>query len=114
LRRHPKGNTPFSPESPHRKSQFFRVPYLSRNIDAPFGAKMSVGEETLFVAVVLDLYSPRVIGWPMQSTMKTECLSKKRYRTRDELGADVFNYIERSPNARCRALDDWIQQPNSV
>jgi putative transposase len=36
------------------------------------------------------------------STLKTEQLSKKHYRTRDELRADVFDYIERFYNARRR------------
>ncbi|MDR6397894.1 putative transposase [Herbaspirillum seropedicae] len=129
------------------------------------------GEGWLFVAVVLDLYSRRVVGWSMQSTMtaqlvmdallmavfrrgrpravlhhsdqgsqytsedfqrlleshgiicsmsrrgncwdnaamesffstlKTERLSKKHYRTRDDLRADVFDYIERFYNPHRR------------
>jgi putative transposase len=129
------------------------------------------GEGWLFVAVVLDLYSRRVVGWSMQptmtaqlvmdalmmaifrrgrpravlhhsdqgaqytsenfqrlleshgivcsmsrrgncwdnaamesffSTLKTERLSKKHYRTRDDLRADVFDYIERFYNPRRR------------
>ena len=130
-------------------------------------------EGWLFVAVVLDLYSRRVVGWSMQSTMtaqlvmdallmailrrgrpeavlhhsdqgsqytsedfqrllethgitcsmsrrgncwdnaamenffstlKTERLSRRRYCTRDELRADIFDYIERfyNPNAGTR------------
>ena len=126
-------------------------------------------EGWLFVAVVLDLYSRRVVGWSMQhtmtaelvmdallmaifrrgrpkavmhhsdqgsqytsedfqklleshgiicsmsrrgncwdnaamesffSTLKTERLSRKIYRTRDELRADVFDYIERFYNPK--------------
>jgi putative transposase len=81
-------------------------------------------ESWLFVAVVLDLYSRRVMGWSMQptmiaqlviicgmsrrgncwdnaamenffSTLKTERLSRRQYRTRNELRADIFDYIER-------------------
>lgn len=128
-------------------------------------------EGWLFVAVVLDLYSRRVVGWSMQSTMtaqlvmdallmailrrgrpeavlhhsdqgsqyasedfqrlleahgitcsmsrrgncwdnaamesffstlKTERLGRRRYRTRDELRADVFDYIERFYNPKRR------------
>jgi len=128
-------------------------------------------EGWLFVAVVLDLYSRRVVGWSMQSTMtaqlvmdallmaifrrgrpqavlhhsdqgsqytsedfqrlldshgiicsmsrrgncwdnaamesffstlKTERLSRKRYRTRDDLRSDVFDYIERFYNPKRR------------
>ena len=128
-------------------------------------------EGWLFVAVVLDLYSRRIVGWSMQptmaaqlvidallmaiyrrghplavlhhsdqgsqytsedfqrfleshgiicsmsrrgncwdnaviesffSTLKTERLSNKTYRTRDELRADVFDYIERFYNPRRR------------
>lgn len=128
-------------------------------------------EGWLFVAVVLDLYSRRVVSWSMQSTMtaqlvmdallmaifrrgrpqavlhhsdqgsqytsedfqrlldshgivcsmsrrgncwdnaamesffstlKTERLSRKRYRTRDELRADIFDYIERFYNPKRR------------
>lgn len=128
-------------------------------------------EGWLFVAVVLDLYSRRVVGWSMQptmtaqlvmnallmaifrrgrpqavlhhsdqgtqytsedfqrlleshgivcsmsrrgncwdnaamesffSTLKTERLSRKNYRTRDELRADVFDYIERFYNQKRR------------
>jgi putative transposase len=36
------------------------------------------------------------------STLKIERLSKRHYRTRDELRADVFDYIERFYNARRR------------
>lgn len=126
-------------------------------------------EGWLFVAVVLDLYSRRVVGWSMQqsmtaelvmdallmaifrrgrpkavmhhsdqgsqytsedfqklleshgiicsmsrrgncwdnaamesffSTLKTERLSRKIYRTRDDLRADVFDYIERFYNPK--------------
>ena len=128
-------------------------------------------EGWLFVAVVLDLYSRRVVGWSMQSTMtaqlvmdallmaifrrgrpqavlhhsdqgsqytsedfqrlldahgiicsmsrrgncwdnaamesffstlKTERLSRRLYRTRDDLRADVFDYIERFYNTKRR------------
>lgn len=128
-------------------------------------------EGWLFVAVVLDLYSRRVVGWSMQptmtaqlvmdallmaifqrgrpqavlhhsdqgsqytsedfqrlldahgivcsmsrrgncwdnaamesffSTLKTERLSRKHYRCRDELRADVFDYIERFYNPKRR------------
>jgi putative transposase len=128
-------------------------------------------EGWLFVAVVLDLYSRRVVGWSMQptmtaqlvmdallmaifrrarpqavlhhsdqgsqytsedfqrlldahgiicsmsrrgncwdnaamesffSTLKTERLSRRRYRTRDDLRADVFDYIERFYNPKRR------------
>jgi putative transposase len=128
-------------------------------------------EGWLFVAVVLDLFSRRVVGWSMQptmtaqlvmdallmavfrrgrpravlhhsdqgsqytsedfqrllaahgivcsmsrrgncwdnaamesffSTLKTERLSKRLYKTRDELRADVFDYIERFYNPKRR------------
>jgi putative transposase len=128
-------------------------------------------EGWLFVAVVLDLYSRRVVGWSMQptmtsqlvmdallmaifrrgrpkavlhhsdqgspytsedfqrlleshgivcsmsrrgncwdnaamesffSTLKTERLSRRHYRTRNDLRADVFDYIERFYNPRRR------------
>lgn len=128
-------------------------------------------EGWLFVAVVLDLYSRRVVGWSMQptmtaqlvmdallmaifrrgrpqavlhhsdqgsqytsedfqrlldshgiiysmsrrgncwnnaamesffSTLKTERLSRRHYRTRDDLRADVFDYIERFYNPKRR------------
>jgi putative transposase len=36
------------------------------------------------------------------STLKTECTSRRRYRTRDEARADVFDYIERFYNPRRR------------
>ena len=36
------------------------------------------------------------------STFKTERTSRKRYRTRDEARADVFDYIERFYNPRRR------------
>jgi putative transposase len=35
-------------------------------------------------------------------TLKTERLTKKHYRTRDDLRADVFDYIERFYNPRRR------------
>jgi len=36
------------------------------------------------------------------STLKTERLSKNYYRTRDDLRADLFDYIERFYNPRQR------------
>jgi putative transposase len=36
------------------------------------------------------------------STLKTERLSRRRYGTRDELRADVFDYIERFSNPKRR------------
>jgi putative transposase len=36
------------------------------------------------------------------STLKTERTSRKRYRTRDEARADVFDFIERFYNPRRR------------
>jgi putative transposase len=36
------------------------------------------------------------------STLKTERLGHRRYRTRDELRADVFDYIERFYNPKGR------------
>jgi putative transposase len=36
------------------------------------------------------------------STLKTERLSRKYYRTRDDLRADVFDYIERFYNPQRR------------
>ena len=129
------------------------------------------GEGWLFVAVVLDLFSRRVVGWSMQptmtsqlvmdallmavfrrgrpksvlhhsdqgtqytsenfqrllethgivcsmsrrgncwdnaamesffSTLKTERLARRHYKTRDELRADVFDYIERFYNPKRR------------
>ena len=36
------------------------------------------------------------------STLKTERISRKTYRTRDEAKADVFDYIERFYNPRRR------------
>lgn len=36
------------------------------------------------------------------STLKTERTSRKRYRTRDEARADVFDYVERFYNPRRR------------
>jgi hypothetical protein len=38
------------------------------------------------------------------STLKTERLSKRQYKNRDELRADVFDYIERFYNPRRRHL----------
>jgi putative transposase len=38
----------------------------------------------------------------MESFFSTERLSKKHYRTRDDLRADVFDYIERFYNPRRR------------
>ena len=36
------------------------------------------------------------------STLKTERLGRRQYRTRDELRADVFDYIERFYNLKRR------------
>jgi putative transposase len=36
------------------------------------------------------------------STLKTERLGRRQYRTRNELRADIFDYIERFYNPKCR------------
>ena len=54
------------------------------------------------------------------STLKTERLGRRQYRTRDELRADVFDYIERFYNRKrlhstlgykspVRFLVDWTK-----
>ena len=153
---------------------------LDRKFDAPAPNRkwaadftyLWTGEGWLYIAVVLDLYSRRVVGWSMQqqmtsqlvtdallmavwrrrpkktsllhhsdqgsqytseafqrllidngiqcsmsrsgncwdnaamesffSTLKTERLSRKYYRTRDEARADAFDYIERFYNPKRR------------
>jgi putative transposase len=40
------------------------------------------------------------------STLKTERLSKRHYRTRDDLRADVFDYIERFYNISPAQLEN--------
>ena len=79
-------------------------------------------EGWLYVAVVLDLFSRRVVGWSMQasmtaqlvtnagnvwdnavmerffSTLKTERTARKHYATRDAARADVFDFLARFYN----------------
>ena len=45
------------------------------------------------------------------SSLKTERIDRKIYRTRDAARADVFDYIERFYNAVRQTLDDRISQP---
>ena len=45
------------------------------------------------------------------SSLKTERVGKKVYRSRDEARADVFDYIERFYNPNPKALDDRLSQP---
>jgi putative transposase len=81
----------------------------------------------LYVAAVVDLYSRRVVGWSMSSSMAAQLVTdalimaiwrrgkpdsllhhsdqgtaRKVYRTRDDAKADVFDYIERFYNPRRR------------
>ena len=79
-------------------------------------------EGWLYVAVVLTLFSRRVVGWSMQasmtaqlvtnagnvwdnavmerffSTLKTERTARKHYATRDAARADVFDFLARFYN----------------
>jgi putative transposase len=73
-------------------------------------------EGWLYVAVVLDLFSRRVVGWSTQATMtstlvtdafvmdsffstlKTGRTNRRHDATRDEARADVLDYIERFYN----------------
>ena len=48
------------------------------------------------------------------SSLKTERIGGKVYRTRDEARADVFDYIERFYNADPPALDHRLSQPGRV
>jgi putative transposase len=45
------------------------------------------------------------------SSLKTERIGSKVYRTRDAARADVFDYIERFYNTIRRALDQRLPQP---
>jgi transposase InsO family protein len=57
-------------------------------------------EGWLYLAVVLDLFSRKAIGWdnaPMESffgSLKTELVHDQRYRTHEEAKRDLFAYIE--------------------
>lgn len=48
------------------------------------------------------------------STLKTERLSKKHYRARDDLRADVFDYIESFQNPRRRHSTIGYIGPDTV
>jgi len=48
------------------------------------------------------------------SSLKTERITRKMYRTRDDAKADVFDYIERFYNPKPPALDDRIFEPYGV
>ena len=48
------------------------------------------------------------------SSLKTERIDRRTYRTRDEAKADVFDYIERFYNLEAPALDDRISKPYGV
>lgn len=45
------------------------------------------------------------------SSLKTERIGKKVYRTRDAARADVFDYIERFYNTVLQTLDHRVSQP---
>ena len=54
---------------------------------------------SLYLAVVMDLYARRIVGWSMKPTLALGSLKKERvrkriYHTRDEAKADLFDYIE--------------------
>ena len=72
-----------------------------------------IAEEWLYVAVVIDLFSRRAVGWSMSrsgkvwdnaamesffSSMKTERIGRKTYQTRNHAKADVFDNFERFYN----------------
>ena len=46
------------------------------------------------------------------SSLKTERIECKTYRTRNEVRADVFDYIERFYNATRRHSNDRVSQPS--
>ncbi len=48
------------------------------------------------------------------SSLKTERIGRKVYRTRDDARADVFDYIERFYNTDAKALDHRLSQPGGV
>lgn len=82
-------------------------------------------EGWLYLAVVVDLFSRKIIGWSMQSRMtkdivlnallmavwrrnpqkqllKRERIKKKIYGTREEARSDIFDYIEMFYNSKRR------------
>lgn len=164
------GPRPHSALAPNRLDREFSADAANQRWVADFTYVWS-GEGWLYVAVVLDLYSRRVVGWSMKkqmtadlvtdalmmalwrrggtdellhhsdqgsqytsdtfqrllaehgiecsmsrrgdcwdnaamesffSTLKTERLNRRMYRTRDEVRADVFDYIERFYNPKRR------------
>ena len=54
------------------------------------------------MAVVLDLYSRRVVVWSMQPHMTTQRTDRKTYRNRGDAKADVVGYIEVFYNGKRR------------
>ena len=157
--------------APNVLERHFDAPAPNQRWVADFTYVWTTSEGWLYVAVVLDLFSRRVVGWSMQSsmtsqlvtdallmalwrrgkprellhhsdqgsqytseefqrlleahsitcsmsrqgdvwdnsamesffsTLKTERVNRRQYRTRDEARADVFDYIERFYNPRRR------------
>jgi putative transposase len=95
------------------------------------------GEGWLYLAVVLDLFDRAVVGWSIKprmtcsmsrkgtcwdnavaesffNSLKNERVHDRRYATRDEARADLFDYIEVFYNRRRRHSALQGQNPTSV
>lgn len=72
-RRRPPGqlDTPIYAVAPNLLDRQFEATGPNRKWAADF-TNVRTGEDWLFVAVVLDLYSRRVVGWSMQPTMTAQ------------------------------------------
>jgi putative transposase len=63
-----------SPTAPNLLDRQFTAPAANSKWVADFTA-LSTGEGVLYVAAVLDLYSRRVVGWAMHSTMTAQLVT---------------------------------------
>ena len=48
----------------------------------------------LYLAVVIDLFSRKVVGWSMDDTLKTELIYNTTFETKAQARMAIFNFIE--------------------
>ena len=94
--------------APNLLDRQFEVEALNKKWGADF-TYIWTAEGWLYVSAVIDRFSRRVVGWSMKaemksffSSLKTERVRQKIYRTRNQARADVFDDFERFYNPKRR------------
>jgi putative transposase len=97
---------PTARPAPNRLNQVFAAPAPNRVWTADITA-LPTAEGWLYLAVLLDLYSRRIVGWAMRASLETElvCAAWRMAIARRSPGRDLIHHSDRG----CQYTSDRYQ-----